>query len=50
MVAGFLAGYLAKGDYAEAFKMGLCTGKCKRIFRPVGNERRSGAGTTFTYI
>ena len=26
MVAGFLAGYLAKGDYAEAFKMGLCTG------------------------
>lgn len=50
MVAGFLAGYLAKGDYAEAFKMGLCTGKRKRIFRPVGNERRSGAGTTFTYI
>ena len=26
MVAGFLAGYLAKGDYAEACKMGLCTG------------------------
>ena len=26
MVAGFLAGYLEKGDYAEAFKMGVCTG------------------------
>lgn len=50
MVAGFLAGYLAKGDYAEAFKMGTLHGKRKRIFRPVGNERRSGAGTTFTYI
>lgn len=26
MVAGFLAGYLEKNDYAEAFKMGVCTG------------------------
>lgn len=26
MVAGFLAGYLEKEDYANAFKMGLCTG------------------------
>lgn len=26
MVAGFLAGYLEKGDYTEAFKMGVCTG------------------------
>jgi len=26
MVAGFLAGYVEKGDYAEAFKMGVCTG------------------------
>lgn len=49
MVAGFLAGYLAKGDYAEAFK-GTLHRKRKRIFRSVGNERRSGAGTTFTYI
>lgn len=50
MVAGFLAGYLAKGDYAEAFKMGLCTGSASAFSRPVGNERRSGASTTFTYI
>lgn len=26
MVAGFLAGYLEKGDYADAFRMGVCTG------------------------
>lgn len=26
MVAGFLAGYLEKESYAEAFKMGVCTG------------------------
>jgi 1-phosphofructokinase len=26
MVAGFLAGFLNSGSYAEAFKMGLCTG------------------------
>lgn len=26
MVAGFLAGYLSTGSYAEAFKMGVCTG------------------------
>ncbi len=26
MVAGFLAGYLEKKDYKEAFKMGVCTG------------------------
>ncbi len=26
MVAGFLAGYLNKEDYREAFKMGVCTG------------------------
>ncbi|MCR5641323.1 MAG: 1-phosphofructokinase [Lachnospiraceae bacterium] len=26
MVAGFIAGYLAKEDYEEAFYMGLCTG------------------------
>lgn len=26
MVAGFLAGYLAQGNYEEAFKMGVCTG------------------------
>ena len=26
MVAGFLAGYLAPGDYEEALKMGICTG------------------------
>ncbi|MFA6856734.1 MAG: 1-phosphofructokinase [Treponema sp.] len=26
MVAGFLAGYLNSGSFAEAFKMGLCTG------------------------
>lgn len=26
MVAGFLAGYLASGDYEEALKMGICTG------------------------
>lgn len=26
MVAGFLAGYLESGSYAEAFKMGLCAG------------------------
>lgn len=26
MVAGFLAGYLEQGTYADAFKMGVCTG------------------------
>ena len=26
MVAGFLAGYLSTGSYADAFKMGVCTG------------------------
>lgn len=26
MVAGFLAGWLETGDYAQAFRMGLCTG------------------------
>lgn len=26
MLAGFLAGYINKGSYAEAFKMGVCTG------------------------
>ncbi len=26
MVAGFLAGYLASGDYEKAFRMGLCAG------------------------
>ena len=26
MVAGFVAGYLTKKDYFEAFKMGICTG------------------------
>ena len=26
MVAGFLAGYLKNGDYAEAFKLGICAG------------------------
>ena len=26
MVAGFIAGYLASGDYEQAFYMGLCTG------------------------
>ena len=26
MVAGFLAGYLKNKDYAQAFKMGVCTG------------------------
>ena len=26
MVAGFLAGYLASGDYEQAFYMGVCTG------------------------
>ena len=26
MVAGFLAGYLASGNYEEAFYMGLCAG------------------------
>ena len=26
MVAGFLAGYLEHKDYAQAFKMGVCTG------------------------
>ena len=26
MVAGFVAGYLTKKDYFEAFKMGVCTG------------------------
>ncbi|MDO5402993.1 MAG: 1-phosphofructokinase [Eubacteriales bacterium] len=26
MVAGFISGYLATGDYKEAFKYGLCTG------------------------
>ena len=26
MVAGFLAGYLKTGDYAQALKMGICTG------------------------
>lgn len=26
MVAGFIAGFLNNNDYAEAFKMGLCTG------------------------
>lgn len=26
MVAGFIAGYINTGDYAEAFKMGVCTG------------------------
>lgn len=26
MVAGFLAGYLEKGSYGDAFKMGVCTG------------------------
>ncbi|SER88477.1 1-phosphofructokinase [Lachnobacterium bovis] len=26
MVAGFIAGYLTKKDYFEAFKMGVCTG------------------------
>lgn len=26
MVAGFIAGYLETGDYAEAFRLGVCTG------------------------
>ena len=26
MVAGFIAGYLASGDYGQAFYMGICTG------------------------
>ena len=26
MVAGFIAGYLASGDYEQAFYMGVCTG------------------------
>jgi len=26
MVAGFLTGYIQKGNYADAFKMGVCTG------------------------
>lgn len=26
MVAGFLAGYLEKGNYGDAFRMGVCTG------------------------
>lgn len=26
MVAGFLAGYMSTGSYADAFKMGVCTG------------------------
>ena len=26
MVAGFLAGFMASGDYQNAFEMGLCAG------------------------
>ena len=33
MVAGFVAGYLKTGDYARAFRLGLCAGSAS-AFQP----------------
>lgn len=41
MVAGFIAGYIYKEDYKEAFKLGLASRKCKCMFRKSCNKGRN---------
>jgi 1-phosphofructokinase len=38
MVAGFIAGYLNGGSYAEAFKMGLCTGSASAFSKQLATR------------
>ena len=39
MVAGFLAGYLKNKDYAQAFKMGVCTGSASAFSENLATKR-----------
>lgn len=39
MVAGFLAGYFANGDYMEAFQMGVCTGSASAFSEALATEQ-----------
>lgn len=38
MVAGFLAGYLENGDYANAFRMGVCTGSASAFSKELATK------------
>lgn len=39
MVAGFIAGYLESGNYAEAFKMGICTGSASAFSEELATRK-----------
>lgn len=40
MVAGFIAGYLEKEDYADAFKMGVCTGSASAFSEELATKQQ----------
>ncbi|MBE5945255.1 MAG: 1-phosphofructokinase [Lachnospiraceae bacterium] len=43
MLAGFLAGYIADGDYAKALKMGVCAGSASAFSEELATKREVDA-------
>lgn len=43
MVAGFIAGYLASGDYEQAFYMGVCTGSASAFSEGMATKEAVGS-------